>query len=200
MILTNWGYVLVDAEKLPDLLSKEEFNQFTANKYDGDIRMIPEIASAESAVRNYVGWHLAGPEKCRFEADSLDVSHIIQLPARYVSDVESVTVGGIVLDPNDYQFKTNGLLRINHRVCERGWNDIVVEYKAGLPESLQDAVKELIMHRVTHALANSYGIQSESSGGVSITYTANWSNSTRATYLPDDNKEVLTPYRLQGVY
>ena len=56
------------------------------------------------------------------------------------------------------------------------------------------------MHRVTHALANSYGIQSESSGGVSVTYSANWINNSRATALADDNKEVLEPYRLRGVF
>ena len=44
------------------------------------------------------------------------------------------------------------------------------------------------------------GITSEAAGGVSITYNANWINSARATALPDDNKEVLAPYRLQGVF
>ena len=62
------------------------------------------------------------------------------------------------------------------------------------------AIKELIAHRVTHALAQSYGVQSEAAGGVSVTYNATWTNNARATALPSDNKEVLAPYRLQGVF
>ena len=44
------------------------------------------------------------------------------------------------------------------------------------------------------------GVTSEASGGVSVTYNATWINNSRATALPDDNKEVLAPYRLQGVF
>ena len=37
-------------------------------------------------------------------------------------------------------------------------------------------------------------------GGVSIPYNAAWVNSARASALPDDDKEVLAPYRIQGVF
>ena len=59
MILTTWGYTLTDVDTLPDILAEEEFNIDTANKYSGDVRIKPEIKAAESAIRNYVGWHLA---------------------------------------------------------------------------------------------------------------------------------------------
>jgi hypothetical protein len=62
------------------------------------------------------------------------------------------------------------------------------------------AIKELVAHRVTHALASSSGVQSETAGGVSVTYNASWVNGSRATALADDNKEVLQPYRIQGVF
>ena len=75
-----------------------------------------------------------------------------------------------------------------------------MEYTAGLPDQLMGAVMELTAHRLTHALASSNGVTSETAGGVSITYNANWINSARATALPDDNKEVLAPYKLQGVF
>ena len=77
---------------------------------------------------------------------------------------------------------------------------LAVAYTAGLPDGLMDGIQELISHRVTHALASSAGVQSESAGGVSITYSANWINSARSTALPDDNKEVLAPYRVRGVF
>jgi hypothetical protein len=65
---------------------------------------------------------------------------------------------------------------------------------------MMNGIKELIAHRATHAAASSNGITSEAAGGVSVTYNAGWVNSARATALPSDNKEVLAPYRLQGVF
>lgn len=200
MMLTNWGYTLKDVDMLPDMLTVTEFDDFTACKYKGDIRIESEITAAESAIRNYVGWHLAGPLKCEYEADTESTSRVIQVPTRYLSDVSRIAVDGRELDQSEYTYKTNGLIRLKNPTFSSGWNDIDIEYTAGLPDELMGAIKELIMHRVTHALANSYGIQSESSGGVSVTYSATWANSARATALPADNKEVLAPYRLQGVF
>ena len=75
-----------------------------------------------------------------------------------------------------------------------------VEYNAGLSDALVANLQELVANRVTHALASSTGIQSEAAGGVSITYSAVWTNSARSTALPDDNKEVIAPYKLMGVF
>ena len=61
-------------------------------------------------------------------------------------------------------------------------------------------IKELIAHRVTHAMASTSGVQSETAGGVSVTYNAAWTNNSRATALADDNKEVLAPYKVRGVF
>lgn len=206
MILTNWGYTLTEVDKLPDMLEEWEFDEFTAGKYNRDARIGAEIKAAQSAIRNYVGWHLAGPLKCEVSIAALqnNVSVIggrdtmVQLPARYVSEVESVEIGGNACENFDIQ--TNGLLTVFDTVPANRYDRVKVVYTAGLCGGASDSVKEIIAHRVTHALANSYGIQSESSGGVSVAYSANWVNSARASALPDDNKEVLAPYRLQGVF
>ena len=100
----------------------------------------------------------------------------------------------------DFSFEANGMLRLYDLLITSRRTRIAVEYTAGLPLDLAGAVQELVAHRVTHGLAQSYGVQSEAAGGVSVTYSANWINSARATALPDDNKEVLTAYRLQGVF
>ena len=205
MILTTWGYTLTDVDTLPDILAEEEFNIDTANKYSGDVRIKPEIKAAESAIRNYVGWHLAGSLDCLFEVRARSknistVSHdtIIQLPARYVSEIKSVLIDGA--EAEDYEIQTNGILTVFDLIPDKRNSKISVQYVAGLTDSMMDAVKDIVMHCVTHALANSYGIQSESSGGVSVTYSATWANTARATALASDNKEVLEPYRLQGVF
>lgn len=202
MMLTGWGY---EVDELGEILTIDEFNAMTGGRYTGDQRIQPLLNAATAAVRNYCGWHVAPSEACIVSARAHDLRMIysgsdviIQLPARFVSAVSKVTVGGV--EVTDYSLETNGLLRLYDCCVPSRKTVITVSYTAGLPDELAGAVMELIGHRVTHGLAQSYGVQSEAAGGVSITYSANWINSARATALPDDNREVLTPYRLQGVF
>ena len=205
-LVTNWGYTLTGADALTDFLTDAEFDAFTAGKYDGDARIAPNINSVSQAVRNYCGWHLYPSLACEMRAALIDKrvtvvgpDLLIQLPARYVSGITSVTIGGE--EYSTFTFETNGTLRVYdvHTRLER-YSEIVVVYTAGLPDGLMGAIKELAANRVTHALASSYGVTSEAAGGVSITYNASWAGNTRATALTDDSKEVLTPYRLEGVF
>lgn len=202
MIKTRWGY---SVEELGKILSASEFEAMTGGRYSGDERIESLTNAATEAVRDYCGWHLYPSTVCTLEsrAHSLRLIYvgndtIIQIPARYVASVSSVTINGSEI--TDYSVETNGLLRLYDCRPSSRKDAIVVTYTAGLPDEFAGAVKELIGHRVTHGLAQSYGVQSEAAGGVSITYSANWINSARATALPDDNREVLTPYRLQGVF
>ena len=121
-------------------------------------------------------------------------------PAKYVSEITSLMINGT---PHDsYVLEPNGILRVIGLNCYRMLKHtlIVVEYIAGVPEALMGGLKELIAHRVTHAMASTSGVQSETAGSVSITYNATWANTSRATALADDNKEVLQAYRVQGVF
>lgn len=203
---TLWGYELTNADSMPDLIDAEDFNEYSAGRFSGDVRIAPELESASTAIRNYVGCHLYPSEACRLTMTLQDrrvtfVGHdvLIQLPAKYVTDVDTVTIGGVAYE---YTFETNGILRIydvyDHSL--KRYSEVVVVYTAGLPDALMGSVNELMAHRLTHALVSSNGVTSETAGGVSITYNAAWVNSARATALPDDNKEVLAPYRLQGVF
>lgn len=207
MMQTIWGYTITDAESLADMLTVEEFNNITANKYAGDARIEPNIDAACAAIRNYCGWHVYPAQACsmterilagngRIKRSGADI--LIQLPATFVSTPVTVTIDGVPFD--DYDLAPNGILRL----FDVGWmtrrTQITVTYTAGLSAGMMDSIKELIAHRVTHALASSAGVQSESAGGVSVTYSANWINSARSTALPDDNKEVLAPYRVRGVF
>lgn len=205
MIKTLWGYE-VEADTLPDLLDIADFNLYTARRYQGDVRIPKELESASTAIRNYVGWHLYPSLTCSLKMTMLDrrVTYIgrdilIQLPAKFVTEVNTVTIGG---QEYEFTFETNGILRVYDvdYVGLKRYSEVFVSYVAGLSDSLMGAVSELVAHRLTHALASSNGVTSETAGGVSITYNSNWINSSRATALPDDNKEVLAPYRLQGVF
>ena len=206
-LLTTWGYTLTDADTLTDVLTVDEFNNYTGGRYAAETdRISSEITAAGDAIRNYVGWHLYPAAACELRTvlSKLRISHtgndlVIQLPARYVTAVESVSIGGT--EYTDFFADPNGDLTIFHAYCGLCRNAIVdIVYTAGLPDALMAPIKELAAHRVTHAVAVPAGITSEASGGVSVTYNANWINNARATGLAADNKELLTPYRLQGVF
>lgn len=207
MILTNWGYTLTELNKLPDMLSEDEYNIYSANRFAGDMRILDNIKAACFAIRNYCGWHLYPSAECKLEAVMGDkrISRIgpdllIQLPAAFVSNVASVTINDTEYE--HFHCDTNGILHVyNVPIYEiRRYTPVEVTYTAGLPTDMMDGIKELVSHRVTHAESSSNGITSEAAGGISVTYNSNWINGARATALPDDNKEVLAPYRVQGVF
>lgn len=206
-LLTNWGYTISDADALPDMLTAEEFSDLTAGKYAGDARIAPNISAACSAVRNYCGWHVYPAQECEFAEYLLNGNGrikivgrdlLVQLPAAYVSAVSSVRIGED--EVTDYALETNGILHIFDVPMLSRKSKLTVEYTAGVADGMMAGIKELISNRVTHALASSAGIQSETAGGVSVTYSASWINSARASALADDNKDALTPYRVQGVF
>lgn len=205
-LITNWGYTLTELSELPAMFNEETFNEMTASKYAGDERIPSNIQAAESAIRNYCGWHLYPSTECRLSTTLFDkrvtavgAGFLIQLPARFVSAVSSVSIAGV--ECSTFVLETNGILRLYDVAT---WlppqSAVVITYTAGLPDGFMSPIEDIIAHRVTHALANSYGVTSESAGGVSVTYNANWINSSRATALPSDNKEVLEPYKLTGVF
>jgi len=203
-ILTNWGYALVDDDSLFDMMDYAEYCTYSGRS-DSAERVEAEISAACASIRNYVGWHLYPSAACRLEmlaSDRRVIYHgsdmLVQLPARYVSAVTAVTVDSV--EYTHYYIDTNGLLTIfNVRPIMR-YAVIVVEYEAGLPDEMMAPIKELIAHRVTHAMAVPAGVTSEASGGVSVTYNATWINNSRATALMGDNKELLIPYKVQGVF
>ena len=207
MIQTIWGYAITDAESLADMLTVEEFNNITANKYAGDARIEPNIAAACAAIRNYCGWHVYPAQACsmteRLLAGNGRVKRVgadilIQLPATFVSAPVTVTIDGVPFD--DYDLAPNGILWLFDVGPLGRKAQVTVTYTAGLSDGTMDGIKELIAGRVNHALAQPYGVQSESAGGVSVTYSASWAASASASALPDDNKDVLAPYRVRGVF
>jgi hypothetical protein len=196
-LLTSWGYTIENTDTLPDLMTVAEFDSLTGNKFAGDARVPQLLASAQIAVRNFCGWHLYPLLPCRFEADSINVSRCIQLPSRFVSGVGSLTLNGETV--LDYHVKTNGLVFLDGSVLGRSWNDVVVEFNSGLGDSQMGALKEILAGRIANALTNSYGVQSESAGGVSITYSLNWASNASASSITDPLIAALAPYKVQEV-
>ena len=207
-ILTPWGYSLPDADEIPGMMTLTEFNAMTAEKYLDDTRVEPDIKAATAAIRNFCGWHVYPSQACQLNTTLYDkavtVSDrvlLIQLPATFVSAIESIQIGDETID-STFVLMPNGVLRVFGLSWSRLtlWTPVVVKYTAGLPEGTAEDVMAVLADRVTHALASSEGVQSETAGGVSVTYNAAWANGAKATALADDTKEVLSHYRLRGVF
>ena len=200
--LTNWGYTLTDTESLADIITAEEFNTMTAGRYSGDVRIPSGIASASLALRNFCGWHLSGSLACKISWTATNRGVIrhgrditIQLPARFITAINSVEVAGEEF--TDFSFQVNGLLTL-YDVPRLDRRDTVeVEYTAGISDT--SAIKDLVGQMVTLTLAKSYGVTSEAAGGVSITYNSAWTNGSFSQVL-ENNTGLLAPYRLEGVF
>ena len=213
-MITPWGYTLTQASALTDFLTTTEFDSFTNSKFTGDARISANIPSATRSIQNYCGWHIYPALECEMIYNMRDLRDsfvgsdlLIQLPATLVNSVSSILLDAkkdgdewTGDETTDFDLDTSGLLRI----FDVGHYDrrarIRIVYNAGLATDQMDVLKELTANRVTHAVSSSYGITSEAAGGVSVTYSASWTGSTKATALADDNKEILSPYKVKGVF
>ena len=213
-MLTPWGYTLTTATSLTDFLTTTEFGSFTNSKFTGDSRVSANIPPATRSIQNYCGWHIYPALECEMVYNMRDLRNafvggdlLIQLPATLVNSVTSILLDAQKVDgewtgeeTTDFDLNASGLIR----VYDVGYRDrrskIRVVYNAGLAENQMDVLKELTAHRVVHAVSSSYGITSEAAGGVSVTYNTSWAGNTRATALPDDNKEILAAYKVRGCY
>lgn len=213
-MLTPWGYTLTTATSLTDFLTTTEFGSFTNSKFAGDSRVSANIPPATRSIQNYCGWHIYPALECEMVFNMRDLRDafvgsdlLIQMPATLVNSVTSILLDAQKVDgewtgeeTTDFDLNASGMIR----VYDVGYRDrrskIRVVYNAGLAETQMDVLKELTAHRVVHAVSSSYGITSEAAGGVSVTYNASWAGNTRATALPDDNKEILGAYKVRGCY
>lgn len=202
-LLTRWGYALTTENSLPDMLTADEYNAITGNRFSGDVRIAPAIKAASQAIRNYCSWHVAPSLACKLTTSVYDkrVTRVqdgvqIQLPAMFVSSITSIKVGGE--DKSIYILDSNGMLLVMDvdRFADPT-TSIEVEYIAGIAD---DAIKDLVASQVNHSVAQSYGVTSEASGGVSVTYNNAWSGGGQASYLNEYAREILAPYRLQGEF
>ena len=146
-ILTNWGYKLPDLNSLDSLLPEQNFDIATGGKYHGDTRVSSALITASQAVRDYVGWHLYPSAKCELDTTFFDrrVTRVngdllIQLPARYVSGVTEVLIGGEAA--MQFVLQPNGLLLVHACGFIRSpYTTVKVTYTAGLPDVLMPALQ-----------------------------------------------------------
>lgn len=215
-LLTPWLYI-VDAETLPNFINEFDFNKFTNGKFDGDLRIGENIPSACASIRNYCGWHISPNLTCGMLYRVNDLRDyfvgndlMIQLPATHVTSIEKVVLDA-VFNPDTHEFEGDsttdfdidmgsGLLRV-YDVGQRDKRSrIFVKYNAGFPEDQIATIKELTADLVSHSVVNPYGVNSETAGGVSVSYSSTWAGRANSTALGDYTREALETYKVRRVF
>lgn len=208
MIQTSWGYTLLDVDSMPDILTQEEFNSTTANKYALDSRVPSTIKSVTASIRNYCGWHIATSQNCELvlNAQDLQITRkysdiLIQLPYRFVSAISKIVVNATKVDGewvgdevDDFTYTYNGHVTAFDTQIESRKSTIVVIATVGLADT--EALKGLIANKVSQVLNGTNGINSETAGGVSISYNSSYVNGAKANAFMTDDKELLNTYKV----
>lgn len=191
MLLTPWGYS-VDADAMPDLITREQFDLMTDGRYASDGRVDEAIKAASAAIRNHCGWHVAPALTCEYVTDGAPGD--LWLPTSALLTVESVTFGGAAQTVKGY----NRLGRVRtDRPQPRGLGNVTATYTAGYDAAATADLADLIKGRVLAIVAlGSYGIAQESVGNASVSYSGSALSDAGGYYLPESVRGALMPYRL----
>ena len=186
-MLYPWGY---EVDDLPDLITPEQFSDATDGRYDGDGRIPDAIAAASAAIRNWCGWHVAPALDCSITLDG--EAGDIWLPVGTLNSVASATVDGSEVEVVGHNRR--GRVRLASKTC--GLGNVTIHFNAGyeldaLP-GLAKAVADVVVDQIA---LTTYGVASETAGGVSISYSTTKVNQ-QGTALPDNLKPGLMPYKL----
>jgi hypothetical protein len=193
-MLTPWGY---EVEELPPIIDLDEFNALTGNRYAGDERLEGAIAAATAAIRAHCGWHVAPILPCEFVTDGEPGD--IWLPCVGLRSVGSVTFGGVGQDVRG--FNRLGRVRTSGDQPVGGLGDVAVSYTAGFDLDATPDLAAIVAQRVVATVAlGSYGVASESAGGVSVSYSGTALSDAGGTFIPDSAKAALAPYRLVSAH
>ena len=187
---TPWGY---QVDELPPLISDNEFAEASGYKWSGDPRAGAAIAAASAAIRNECGWHIAPSLECHAVISAR--GRIAELPANLVTEVSKVTENGLELEPGQFEPRMDGLMRrCGFRNWTTAWGGIDVEYTAGYDMEAVPDLTQAVVSVVEAVLAIPTGVQSESAGGVSVSYAA--SAASVAGAMTGQLKSALAPYKL----
>jgi len=191
---TAWGYEV--SEGLGPIISVETFNARTNNAFAGNQRVGAALKAASQAVRNYCGWHICPSLECMARPEGGGI--LTRLPAAYVSDIKSVKENGEELEVDtEYEWREDGLLKRSKpgKWAEK-WRSIEVSYMAGFDSEAVPDLEETICAIAAGVLSVASGVTSESSDGVSISYSS--SASSIAASLTSQQRSALEPYKVVG--
>ena len=191
--MNAWGYETCD-DPAPSILTPQEFRALTGNKVSSrDELLKPMLDAVSASVRSYCGWHVSPELACSWigEADG----RIIRLPVMAATILE-VRIGGRVIDPDSYEWTSQGLIRLACANANR-WRSVEVDFTAGT-----EATGELgavVAQIAANALIARPGIAEEHAGQVGLTYNQTGTGITGGVSILPRDRELLRPWRIVGV-
>ena len=189
-MLTPWGY---EVDELPTIIDADTFDEITGGRYSSDTRVQTAIDAATAAIRAYCGWHVAPVLACEYVADGERGD--IWLPCVGLRSVGAVEFDGVAQVVKG--FNRLGRVRTDRPQPCGGLGNVRVEYVAGFDLAAASDLAAVIAQRVVaHVALGSYGIASESAGGVSVSYSGQALEDAGGAYLPQSVRDALAPYRL----
>lgn len=196
MTPTPWGYDadLADYDEvMPPLITLEQFHELTGNAFSQDSRIESAIAGVSARVRSHCGWHVWPNLACEVVEDG--GGSTLWLPSMLVTSVDAVVVSGEPV--TCYEWSRIGQLRMPP--TPDVLSSVAVSFTSGYDgDACPDDLAALVAHRVMHAVALPFGVQSESSGGVSVSYAASATAQAGGPNLTQRDRDLLATYRIEG--
>lgn len=198
-VITPYSYdIILDDEEtaIPDLITPADIAVASGGRISPADPRLPSVCSAVSGViRDYCGWHVSPNLMCSYRTEV--GTRVIMLPAKLVTEIESIEVGDTTLTEDDIEFRRSGAIRLCKRPDQRGrWGAYHVTYRAGLDTSASP-LAQVAAQVALNNLAATPGVRSESVGQVSMSYNTLSEGVAGGVQLLNRDKSLLRSYKLQ---
>jgi hypothetical protein len=148
------------------LVAAEEFAGYLQRDLD---RYTAEtaLAAASGLVRHYCRWPISA-ESTTFVQDG-NGAQLLSLPTLRLNAVTAVRVGGVLLDPGQYEWSRGGQLYRNGAYWPARFRSVEADVEHGYAE-VPDEVRAVVLALTTRYYVNPDGLRSKSVGAVSRTF------------------------------
>lgn len=153
------------------------------------------LDGAESAVREYCGWHIAPARTETLTADGSG-STLLELPTLHMTALAGVTESGTTVDLDGVEWSTNGLIERDARWCRRR-RGVTATVTHGYDDPPPWLVV-LICAVAARAFRVPVGVAAESAGGESVTYAQQAPGTAGAVLLLDQELVLLDRLAVPG--
>lgn len=194
MIMTPWGYSVAE---LPPILTLEQFRDGDGANLSSDDEVIEaKLAGVSAAVRDHCGWHVAPSLECEWTGDGEGA--LLCLPSMAVTFISSLSIAGVELDPDEYEWRSAGLVRLRHGVFPDMWRSVACSYVSG--HTSASAISEVVSQIALNALVAAPGVAEEHAGGVGVTYNRTGDGVTGGVSLLARDIDALAPYVIKRAW
>lgn len=185
---TPWSYTV---DELPPLISLDDFRTIAPNLSATDAQITQVLGSVSQAIRDICGWHVGPSLACTFTGEG--EGRLLMLPAMGVTAVSSLVVGGVEIDPADFEWTAAGMVRLKGACFPDEWRSVECTYTAGFSTG---SLAQIAAQIASNSIAASPGVREEHAGSVGITYNETGAGITGGVSILPRDLALLAPYRL----